>query len=81
MSTGSSAAKNTLEILFRLADEASAILLPGKGFGVPHPSARVSLANLNQSDYACLGRVIRTMIEEYAAEYQAGLAANVSVRP
>ena len=34
--------KNPLEILFRLADEGGVVLLPGKGFGTPHPSARVS---------------------------------------
>lgn len=63
--------KNPLEILFRLADEAGVVLLPGKGFGSPHPSARVSLANLNEPDYARLGRIIRTMMEDYAAEYSA----------
>ena len=65
------AAKNPLEILFRLADEAGAVLLPGKGFGMPHPSARVSLANLNERGYARLGRIIRKMMEDYAAEYLA----------
>jgi len=63
------AEKNPLEILFRLADEAGVVLLPGKGFGVPHPSARVSLANLRQEDYARMGRIIRSMIEDYAREY------------
>ncbi|MFI4949385.1 MAG: bifunctional aspartate transaminase/aspartate 4-decarboxylase, partial [Alphaproteobacteria bacterium] len=65
----------------RLADEAGVVLLPGKGFGMPHPSARVSLANLNELDYARMGRIIRKMMEDYASEYQAGLAANVSARP
>ena len=40
--------KNPLEILFRLAEEGGVVLLPGKGFGTPHPSARVSLANLDE---------------------------------
>jgi hypothetical protein len=31
------ATKNPLEILFRLADESSIVLLPGKGFATPHP--------------------------------------------
>jgi aspartate 4-decarboxylase len=75
------AAKNPLEILFRLADEAGVVLLPGKGFGMPHPSARVSLANLNKPDYARIGRIIRTMMEDYASEYRAELAADVSARP
>src|SRR5262249_408623 len=35
------------ELLFRLAEEAGVVLLPGGGFGTRHPSGRVSLANLN----------------------------------
>jgi aspartate 4-decarboxylase len=62
--------KNPLEILFRLADEGGVVLLPGRGFATPHPSARVSLANLNDADYARIGRIIRTLIQEYVDEYQ-----------
>ena len=75
------AVKNPLEILFRLADETGVVLLPGKGFGMPHPSARVSLANLNEPDYARMGRIIQTMMEDYASEYRAGRTANVSAQP
>ncbi|MDR8252114.1 bifunctional aspartate transaminase/aspartate 4-decarboxylase, partial [Acinetobacter baumannii] len=39
--------KNPTELLFRVADETGVVLLPGSGFGVQHPSARASLANLN----------------------------------
>ena len=38
-------------MLFRLADEGGVVLLPGKGFGTLHPSARASLANLNEYEY------------------------------
>jgi aspartate 4-decarboxylase len=62
--------RNPLEILFRLADEAGVVLLPGKGFGTPHPSARISFANLNETDYARIGRIIRSTIEQYAEEYR-----------
>ena len=62
--------KNPLEILFRLADEGGVVRLPGKGFGTRHPSARVSLANLNEQDYARIGRVVRMLMQEYADEYQ-----------
>jgi hypothetical protein len=62
--------KNPLEILFRLADEAGVVLLPGKGFGTPHPSARVSLANLSEPDYVRIGRIILSVMEEYAGEYR-----------
>jgi aspartate 4-decarboxylase len=63
--------KNPLEILFRLAEEGGVVLLPGKGFGIPHPSARVSLANLDEADYARIGRIISTMMQEYVDEFHA----------
>jgi aspartate 4-decarboxylase len=44
------------ELLFRLAREARVVLLPGRGFGTQHPSGRVSLANLNESDNAATGK-------------------------
>lgn len=53
------------EALFRLAEETGVILLPGRGFGAAHPSGRVSLANLNEYDYANIGRAIRKMASEY----------------
>jgi aspartate 4-decarboxylase len=53
------------EALFRLAEETGVILLPGRGFGTTHPSGRVSLANLNEYDYANIGRAIRKMATEF----------------
>jgi aspartate 4-decarboxylase len=53
------------QALFRLAEETGVILLPGKGFGTPHPSWRVSLANLNEYDYANIGKAIRRLSREY----------------
>lgn len=63
--------RNPLEILFRLAEESGVVLLPGKGFATPHPSARISLANLPAGDYARLGRIIRALLHEYAEKYRA----------
>ncbi len=63
------AKKEPLEMLFRLADEGGVVLLPGKGFGTLHPSARASLANLNDYQYANIGRVIHTLSNEYHAEF------------
>ena len=57
------------EFLFRLADETSVVLLPGKGFEVVDPSVRISLANLKQADYVKIGRATRRIIEEYFAEF------------
>jgi len=64
------AKKEPLEMLFRLADEGEVVLLPGKGFGTRHPSARASLANLNEYEYTKIGRVIRALAEEYHREFE-----------
>jgi aspartate 4-decarboxylase len=63
--------KNTKpsELLFELAKEARVVLLPGRGFGTPHPSGRVSLANLNESDYMAIGRAIRKLMDSYVERY------------
>jgi aspartate 4-decarboxylase len=63
--------KNTepSEMLFRLAKDARVVLLPGRGFGTQHPSGRVSLANLNESDYVKIGHAIRTLLGEYVDRY------------
>ncbi|WP_168788423.1 bifunctional aspartate transaminase/aspartate 4-decarboxylase [Paraburkholderia aromaticivorans] len=65
--------KNTepSELLFRLAREARVVLLPGRGFGTQHPSGRVSLANLNESDYRKIGRAIRALLGDYVERYNA----------
>ncbi|MFM0200250.1 bifunctional aspartate transaminase/aspartate 4-decarboxylase [Paraburkholderia fungorum] len=65
--------KNTepSEMLFRLAKDARVVLLPGRGFGTQHPSGRVSLANLNESDYVKIGRAIRALLGEYVDHYNA----------
>jgi aspartate 4-decarboxylase len=59
------------ELLFRLAKEARVVLLPGRGFGTQHPSGRVSLANLNESDYKAIGRAMRKLMVEYVERYNA----------
>ncbi|HUZ65762.1 MAG TPA: bifunctional aspartate transaminase/aspartate 4-decarboxylase [Acetobacteraceae bacterium] len=63
------ARKEPLEMLFRLAEEGGVVLLPGKGFGTLHPSARASLANLNEYDYTKIGQVIRKLAGEYHREF------------
>ncbi|WP_414444427.1 bifunctional aspartate transaminase/aspartate 4-decarboxylase [Burkholderia sp. 22PA0106] len=65
--------KNTepSDLLFRLASDARVVLLPGRGFGTAHPSGRVSLANLNESDYRQIGRALRKLIEEYVERFNA----------
>jgi aspartate 4-decarboxylase len=58
------------ELLFDLAKEARVVLLPGRGFGTPHPSGRVSLANLNESDYREIGTAIRKLMDRYVERYE-----------
>ena len=62
--------RNPTELLFRIADEAGVVLLPGKGFAVQHPSARASLANLNEYQYTAIGSSLRKLAEEYYAEFK-----------
>ena len=57
------------ELLFRIADETGIVLLPGRGFGTQHPSGRASLANLNEFEYAAIGRSLRKMADEYYAAF------------
>ena len=58
------------ELLFRIADETGIVLLPGRGFGTQQPSGRASLANLNEYEYAAIGRSLRKMADEYHAEFK-----------
>ena len=57
------------EFLFDLARESGVVLLPGKGFGSTHPSARVSLANLKETDYVKIGKALSKLANEVYAEY------------
>jgi len=60
---------STGEMLFRIADETGIVLLPGRGFGSSRPSGRASLANLNEYEYASIGKALRTMADELYQEY------------
>lgn len=60
------------ELLFRIADETGIVLLPGRGFGTQHPSGRASLANLNEYEYARIGRALRKMADEYHDAWKKG---------
>ncbi len=57
------------ETLFRIAEESGVVLMPGQGFGDTHPSGRVSLANLNEYDYASIGTSIRKLLDKYYEKY------------
>ncbi len=57
------------EFITRLADETGVVLLPGKGFDVDHPSARVSLANLTEHSYQAIGQAVRKIMDEFKGEF------------
>lgn len=58
------------ELLFRIGDETGIVLPPGRGFGTQHRSGRASLANLNEYEYARIGRALRKMADEYHAAWK-----------
>jgi aspartate 4-decarboxylase len=64
--------KNELGIsfLFRLAQETGVVLLPGNGFEVVDASARVSLANLTEREYASIGKFTRQALEAYYQDFR-----------
>ncbi len=57
--------------LFRLAEETGVVLLPGNGFEVVNASARVSLANLTEIEYASIGKFTRRVLDEYRDDFEA----------
>jgi aspartate 4-decarboxylase len=59
-----------VDVVFRLANETSLVLLNGSGFDGPQWSIRASLANLNQKDYEVIGKGIRNILDEYAEEWK-----------
>jgi aspartate 4-decarboxylase len=58
------------ETLKILAIETGIVLLPGRGFDVEHPSARVSLANLREYDYSQIGINIRKQLDNLYSRYK-----------
>ncbi|MGH4121099.1 aspartate 4-decarboxylase [Clostridium sp.] len=60
-----------VDILLKLAEESSIVLLSGSGFHGPEWSIRISLANLDDESYPTIGKVIRKILEEYVAKWKA----------
>ncbi|SDJ11972.1 MULTISPECIES: bifunctional aspartate transaminase/aspartate 4-decarboxylase [Bradyrhizobium] len=58
-----------VSFLFRLAEETGVVLLPGNGFEVVDTSARVSLANLTEIEYASIGKFTRQVLDECHADF------------
>lgn len=62
-----------VDILFRLAEQSSIILLNGGGFYGPKWSIRVSLANLCDAEYSRIGTALRATLQEYVSEWHASV--------
>ncbi len=69
-----------IDFLFRLARETGVVLLPGNGFEVINTSARVSLANLTDHEYASIGRFTRQILDEYFQDFTGSHAGKSSGR-
>ncbi|MDL2290077.1 aspartate 4-decarboxylase [Paludibacteraceae bacterium OttesenSCG-928-F17] len=59
-----------VDIVFRLAEKSSIVLLNGGGFAGPEWSVRVSLANLNDEDYCIIGKELHETMQEYVDAWQ-----------
>ncbi len=60
-----------IKFLFQIAEETGIVMLPGQGFGAKKPAGRISLANLNEFEYARIGRSLRAMAETLHEKYLA----------
>ena len=59
-----------LDILYRLANDYSIVLLSGDGFDGPIWSVRVSLANLDSKYYFKIGQAIREILNSYVDDWK-----------
>jgi aspartate 4-decarboxylase len=59
-----------LDIVFRLAEDHSIVLLNGGGFHAPDWSVRVSFANLPDEVYQDIGRAVRAVARGYLEAYR-----------
>lgn len=59
-----------VDILYRLAEESSIVLLSGGGFYGPEWSIRISLANLNDGAYSEIGDYLHKILEEYVQKWK-----------
>lgn len=59
-----------VDIVFRLAEKSSVVLLNGGGFAGPEWSARVSLANLDDKDYSIIGKALHETMMEYVEAWE-----------
>lgn len=59
-----------VEVLYRLAEESSIVLLSGSGFQGPEWSIRISLANLRDEDYTTIGKTLHKILDEFVIRWK-----------
>ncbi|ELU5586775.1 aspartate 4-decarboxylase [Clostridium perfringens] len=59
-----------VDILYKLAEESSIVLLSGGGFQGPEWSVRISLANLDDDAYSEIGTVLRKILEDFVDNWK-----------
>lgn len=59
-----------VEVLYRLAEESSIVLLSGSGFQGPEWSIRISLANLRDEDYTTIGKTLHGILDEFVIRWK-----------
>jgi aspartate 4-decarboxylase len=59
-----------VDIVFRLAEKSSIVLLNGGGFAGPEWSVRVSLANLEDEDYSVIGKELAETMHDYVEAWE-----------
>lgn len=59
-----------VDVLYKLAEESSIVLLSGGGFQGPEWSVRISLANLEDNAYSEIGTVLRKILEDFVHHWK-----------
>lgn len=62
-----------VDVLYKLAEESSIVLLSGSGFQGPEWSIRISLANLNDEAYSTIGKVLHKILEGFVIDWKNSL--------
>lgn len=68
-----------LDVLYKLANNYSIVLLSGDGFAGPIWSVRVSLANLESESYYKIGQAIKEILTSYVEEWKEKSTEKVTV--
>ncbi|WP_415281750.1 aspartate 4-decarboxylase [Clostridium perfringens] len=62
-----------VDVLYKLAEESSIVLLSGGGFQGPEWSVRISLANLDDDAYSEIGTVLRKILEDFVHNWKSSI--------